>query len=296
MPHTSTPTVDEVVDLLDTVTSPLGFDLPPQLLWIEGDSRDPDTWEFAFQPTGGDSCTEALLGFTAPPTWWALGTLTGGWAGPAEIYDDDDAMRGRMQTRPSSHPDAVRVRSLVVASRDGAIAGRVACADGRRIDEAPEHGFAIDALRRALGLPTAPPGFPVGELLTALWLAEVEAAAADARGDGRSLSWTAVARRHPAMQLLQAAGERPRPSQLVEMASALGRVLSWAEVRRQVTERGWLTNVVSRDLAAWMDEGMLARSLVTALPPVDGLLEGACRRLRPPQARQLRIVYHELSC
>ncbi|MGH9184915.1 MAG: hypothetical protein ACRD0U_03695 [Acidimicrobiales bacterium] len=57
-----------------------------------------------------------------------------------------------MTRRPSSQPDAVRVRSLVLMDRQGTIAGRTAFTDGRSIGEPPTEGLAVDGLRRALGL------------------------------------------------------------------------------------------------------------------------------------------------
>ncbi|MGH9185021.1 MAG: hypothetical protein ACRD0U_04260 [Acidimicrobiales bacterium] len=293
-PDSRAPDLDAVVALLELATAELGFDLRPRLVFVEGDVDDADTWDVGFVDVDGESVSAALLGFTAPGSWWALGTLTGGWAAP-ETLDDREMARGRLASRPSAHPEAVRVRSLVLMSRDGSVAGRTRMADGRQIDEPPSEGLAIDGLRRAFGLATTAPAVSVAELLTTLWLAGVDAAADEAGREGRRLTWNAVARSHPALLLLRAAGDRPKAGALVELATALGRVCTWTEVRRQVTERAWLSGVVTPELGAWMDDGMLARFLLSAFPPVEAVCDRACRRLRPDVAQQLRAAVATLA-
>ncbi|MGH9184914.1 MAG: hypothetical protein ACRD0U_03690 [Acidimicrobiales bacterium] len=73
------PDLETVVTQLDRVTSPLGFDLRPHLLFVEGDPGDTGSWEFGFVDVDGESVSLALLGFTAPATRGAIGSLTGGW-------------------------------------------------------------------------------------------------------------------------------------------------------------------------------------------------------------------------
>ena len=285
-PDPGTAAVREVVDLLDVGTEPLGFDFPPHVLRADGNVTDHDTWEFELHPTDGSSISKWLLGYRAPPECWALGGLTGGWTAP-DAYDENEAGRGRFVSRPSSHPDAVRVRSLVLMSRSGCIAASTRFADGRHIDDPPDGGLAVDAMRRSFGLPTAPPAIGVDELLTSLWLADVEAMAGASRADGRAVTWTAVANLHPALRLLRTAGERVAAGDLIESAAALGRVLSWSEVRRQVTERSWLAGMVAPELGRWMDDGMLARYLISAFPPLPVLHAAAARRLRAGVAARL---------
>lgn len=86
--------------------------------------------------------TEALAGFTAPDSCYALGVIGGGWAAP---------MGGK--GRPSGHPDAQRIAHVVLVDRNGIVAGRVRFPGGKVMKEAPQAGAILEALRVALGLP-----------------------------------------------------------------------------------------------------------------------------------------------
>src|SRR4051794_10621884 len=148
--------LDAIVDLLDAAGEEGEFGFQSTLVHVldhEG------SFDLAVHALGGWKAPDALLGFTAPPDWWVLGSVSGGWAAPA----DDEA------ERPSAHPEAVRARTIVLVARSGVVVARTTTADGRRIDDVPI-GPGVDALHRALGLTTPPPEHTVGELLTGLWL------------------------------------------------------------------------------------------------------------------------------
>lgn len=88
---------------------------------------------------------EWLFGFVAPPEWWALGALCSGRAfGPDQ-------------------PDR-RARVAILVDRDGNLAGGAIVDGGPTLDGAPGEGLVVDSLRRALGVPTAPPPTSLDEL------------------------------------------------------------------------------------------------------------------------------------
>jgi hypothetical protein len=292
--------LDRLVDLLDDATVDEAFVLQPRLVQLRTAPGCPEEVELAVKTLDGNSVTTALMGFVAPPECIALAAVTGAWAAPATDADFDETDRGRFpSTRPSAHPDAVRARSILVVSRSGGIAGRIHCADGRILDHDEDGGplgFTIDGLRRAFALPTAPPAIPTTELLTTLWLVDIADAGQRARTRGRRLTWPAAAKLHLAFRILRAAGDQPHHERLVPAARALGRVLTWSEVRRQATRRGWLSGIVTADLASWMDEGMLARWLLAAFNPLPELLADARAVLRPDARPKLAAAVAELAC
>ena len=274
-----------LVATLDAVTAHEGFNLRPALLRVEEPAGDPDGFLLGWLDLEGGSVSDALLGLVAPESWTAIGTVTGGWVGPAETFDEPDALRGRFAVRPSSHPDSVRARCFQLMGRDGTSAGRITIADGRTIDDVPELGLAVDAMRRAFALPTPPAAFAPAELMTSIWLGHVADAAAS--------SLRQIVRLHPGSIMLEALGERLAVGDFVEAASALGRVLTWTDVRRHARQGCY--QGVDRELAAWMDEGMLARWLMSAYPPMDVLVRSACQGLRPAVAGELRAMLAELG-
>ncbi len=238
--------------------------------------------------------SELLLGFTAWEEWWAVGLLTTGWAAPMET---DPTNPYAAHGRPSAHPDAVRMRMLVMVDRDGTTVSKVECSDGRTIDE-PGEGYMLDLLRRTVGVPTPPPTNPTSDLITAMWLMSIEGAAADERGaHGRRLSWNRVARLHPALDLLAKSGERrmSQPVNLVQAARAMQNVMTWQRVREQCIEHSWLAPLLEPDEARWMDEGILSRYLLTEIPPLAELAGETRRLLHADVAARLDAALAELA-
>jgi hypothetical protein len=281
MPATNIPDerarLDAIVDVLDAAGDNDGFGFKSMLVHVIDLHDEEGSFNLAFHDLHGWKATDALLGFRAPAEWWVLGSVSGGWAAPA-----DDAI-----DRPSAPPQAVRARTIALVARSGVVATRTTTADGQRIDEVPT-GPGIDVLHRALGLATPPPEHTVSELLTGLWLESIVRTGNDARREGRRLTWPQVARLHPALWLLAQGGHRARPDELVTCAAALTNVLDWSEVRRQCAERAWLAGLVEPEDAAWMDEGMLARWLVLAhLAPIGLAVRRARKVLRREVATHL---------
>lgn len=204
-----------------------------------------------------------LPGFVAPDEWAAFGVVAGGWA-TRDVAADDRA-RNRMRTRPSASPVRVRVRTVFLAARTGEEASAVLLpgepaivhSAARAADPAAIAGLVPDLVRRSMGLPTAPPAFPPGELLAATWLSDAAAALA--------------------------AGDCLPPAPDVDPAT------TWADLRWHAVEHGPRYRV-DASMAAWLDDGSFARYAVTAFPPVDDLLAEVLGRAGADQAARIRAT------
>ena len=116
-----------------------------------------------------------------------------------------------------------------------------------------------DALRRTIGVPTAPPSTPVTLAVVHVWLHRVLTFAL--RGD-------AVDR---------ALVESLRPSAPAH----------WSSLREQCVAGGWSELDCSPELAAWMDDGMFSRWCVASFAePLDVLVE-LSELVAPAVAEQL---------
>ncbi len=126
--------LERLVTTLDAVASSGGFYQPHQIFLV-----DDVAVELRLLPPDDHPLTH-LLGFVVPPEWWAVGAVCFGWA------------------RSMSAARGVRRRARIVTAvdRDGHEAATTTLDDGSVIDE-PGTGMVQDALRRCLGLPTAPP-------------------------------------------------------------------------------------------------------------------------------------------
>lgn len=199
-----------------------------------------------------DHPAHTLLGFVAPEGWGAIGALCYGWAGELGPVP------------PSRQPNRRRVRITTLVDRQGRVASRLRDSHGRTHEHDPAEGVIIECLQRAVGVSTAPAPAPSGDLFTALWL---EAVAARSLVLGQRLAWGAVAALHPA-SVVVGHGDRPAlsPDRLVELAAALSSVLPWSEIRWVAISTGWLEHVASPTVAAWMDDGMFARTALHEHP------------------------------
>lgn len=222
----------------------------------------------AWFPLAGAHPLDVLLGLDAPRHWAALGV----------------ACTGRAHTA-SDRPEPVTVTILL--DRAGAAAG-VLRRGGTASDmpDRPE-GVVADACRRALGLPTAPPPASTRGLWTLLWLDRVVDAAAGGGPRARPTTWPALARLHPAAGPHgDPTGAALHPVALVAAAGALDAAWPWHRLRADpgaVPLPG--AGPAPPGLAAWMDDGMWARWLLSHLPAADDLLS-AVRALLPPALAQ----------
>lgn len=280
-----------VLDDIRAADAERGPDAPPLLAHVRGDAADPATWDLLVAPLGSGSPAEALLGFTAPATWCAIGVAAGGWAAPPSATRESDLELGRATGGPpSAHPDAMRIRATTVISRLGGEVTVLRWPDGTELTPGERGvGRIPEAIRCALGVPNPPPPVPTDVLFGALWLQAILA-----KGRDGSLSWHRAAALHPAVRLL---GDGGRPIAtvpgVVEAARALGRVWGWEGVRRWAAA-GWLPDLVEPALARWMDDGMLARTLLGGIPPLAELLTAAASRTTPAAHRRVRAVLREV--
>jgi hypothetical protein len=284
------------VDMLDDIGGDYGMQSALAYMTTPPPDDDPNgTVDIGYKDLDGEHAGDALLGVRAPSEWWALATITNGWAAP---MSDDDlvlAPRGQVATRPSSHPDATRVRSITVVTRNGEIVSRMHSADGTIHTDEPGSGFVLDAMLRVFELPTPPPAIPVQELYISLWLTLVSRAgvtAADARRP--PLTWRQAIRLHPAIS--DSLPTTTTPAALASsVAGALDR-LDWPTVRRWA-RRGSLQSLCEPDLARWMDDGIFARWLLGQMAPLPLLVERAERALAPADRALLReAVEHFEFC
>jgi hypothetical protein len=225
VPDASARLVAGVTNILFALDDELGddFSQPARLLYIEP-KPDGEKVEVGVKvlPPGMHPLDE-LVGFAAPDTWWALGVVSHGWA-------------TRMGQRTRS-----RIRAVHAVTRDAGEVGGFRFAAGRLELQETAIGSIPDALRRAMGLPSDPPTFPVAELIAAEWL--------DALADGT------------------ASVDDPLP------------VLppSWDAVRWEVITGARRLPDISATVAAWMDEGMFARWARCAYPRTADQLAGVRR-------------------
>ena len=213
-----------------------------------------------------------LLGFTAPPQWWAVGVVTGARARP---LDDP--------TAPTVWGTLVHLierggTSVSLLGRPGheplALGGDTAAVEGR----------LGDACRRMLGLSTAPPPSDMTAHVIDLWLDVVARDGCDHPG----LDWDAVVARHPAGPVPGAGSVCPTPALMARHTVAFGAMLDWERYRGTCVRLGRSPfGDVDGDVAAWMDTGMFARWMLGEALPwpermelLDGLLSpGAADRL-----------------
>lgn len=222
----------------------------------------------------GDHPLTALMGFVAPDDWWALGVISTGWMGPLD------------GGRPSANPDAVRTAQVIAVTREGHVVSHVRAADGESFDDPPSHGRTLDALRRAVGLPTPPAEGFVPDVFLVLWLHFVEVEAREARFNLQKMTWVRAARCFPFAASVKNAHVR-EPGSFADLLLATVDDIDWERLRQWGT-RGSLGKLVAPELARWMDDGMFSRWCADVLPPVHAQLERTCQRLAPDVSTRVR--------
>ncbi|HVF32871.1 MAG TPA: hypothetical protein VM933_07540 [Acidimicrobiales bacterium] len=278
--------LDRLVTLLDAACAGGGWHQPHRLVSVEPDRTSGDDDEpglaFGFRTLDdGRHPLDELLGFRAPGSWAGLGVVCFGWASPVSDAHLDVSRHTTSGPRPSQHPDRLRVRVTTVVDRAGDERATATLEDGTVVDE-PGSGTVTDALRRSLGLATAPPPVGTAELFGALWLGDLATA-------GRPLSWPEAALRHPAMQVLAGRHPRPQPEELIGSGRSLHRTMTWEKLRQRAADgRVDLAIGMDRDVAAWMDDGMFARWVLGSVPPLPRLLADAAAVLPPDVVRRVR--------
>lgn len=226
-------------------------DIEPCLLHVG--AVDGTGFDLGVLPLEGRHPTDVLLGTCAPQEWHAVGLATRGWAYHVSERDD-----------PGRHQHRVHVVTLL--SRSGELAHRVAVAGddelrARLSDEAPT-GEQVDLLRRVLDLPTDPPPCDASAYWSTEWLAALVA-------DDDVPSLTAAIARHPAMRLIQRAGEDPMSDkEAADVLAAFHRVATWERLRALAADGIFTVPDLDPEEARWLDDGAFARFLLSRCPPL----------------------------
>ena len=201
-------------------------------------------------PLAGEHPLVTLLGFTAPARWQAIAVTASGTAFP---IDDPGGSRRPVQICHLLHRSGETVSVL----RDD---------DGLQHPPHPPEGAIPDACRRALGLPTAPPPASTGILWAVVWLDRMVEAAGEPVDRSRFASFDGVAELHPAAVPGQPAEALP------DAAARFTAEHPWSRLRAEPHLLPWpVAHEVTPEVAAWMDDGMLARWALTAYPDVFDL-------------------------
>lgn len=264
MPSTPSPSPDRdaLLALATMAAEQLAGDSGGALLRVHEAASGADC--LAWLPLQGAHPLEALLGYVAPPEWWAIGVCAPGRAHSADGTDD--------------------VTATLLVDRTGATASILQRGDDREVLPGRPDGVLADACRRALGLPTAPPPWSSLMLWTQAWLDRI-VEADGARPPGLpSLSWAAVARLHPAST---GPGD---PVALALDAAALAEAWPWARLRAESGVADLAGARPSPALAQWMDDGMWARWLLAGLPGGTDLLAAVQDLLTAPMAEAVTRV------
>jgi hypothetical protein len=184
------------------------------------------------------------------------------------------------------------MRMCSVVSRDGDVGHWMLLPDGNVFDRPPGGGMALDTLRRAVGVPTAPP--PPGSSAAAcvwMWLEALQSAAREL-GPGCRFTWDEALRLHPLFD-----GEWPQVAELPACelearVQAETEAFRWSVVRRLAGEEPG--GLVEPHVASWMDDGMFARLVLSNLPTVEDGVAAARSILTGPAARRFTHVARKL--
>ena len=269
---------------------------PPVIVGIAG--IDDDGFDLRVHPLVVEGETEAMHPadllplLDIPDDWLAVGAVAYGWVAPL-----DDA---KPPVRPSGHPDAERARIVSIIDRAGNETAAIQRVTGRQhvievgadtAYDSTETGAIQDALRRALDLPTPPCQTSPIEFLAIQWLASaLENSAGGSRRSRRAkrLNWDQLRSLHPTQVAIAKAGvPELYEVSLVRAGELSANVWDWTYLREEVTAGrcDWLD--IHPDTAAWMDDGMFARTLLSMWPRLVDLRAEILRRLSPRTLERL---------
>ncbi len=229
---------------------------------------------------------ETMVGFIAPPGCDAIATVGYGWAHAMEVGGPPPPVE------ILAPGERRRVRVVCLMTRTGAMAGYLRDGKTVLIKEAPTVGRVVDCMRRCFRLPTPPPEESTDLLLASIWLSNVLGAAKRA---SEPLTWQAVGRLHPVIQVVTENGIDVGPLQLPGVMRIGADSWSWSYLVAQAAEPGWLNEQLPAGAGGWMDEGILSRWLLDSVTPVDRLLEQVVPLVQPAAAKRLRSTLKQLG-
>lgn len=240
--------------LLDRYGSVAAARGAPVWLRLGGDPAQPVQDE-----VGGPS---GLLGRRIGAGYWAAALVATGRLVPLEAGGD----------RPAGGGEGLRMACVV--DRDGVVGWSTDRPRPGPLARPPEQGRMLDVLRRALGLATAPPPCPFARLEVTAWLLALVGAGSIIGGS--PMSWE------------EAKALRPgRPGFGGRDTGG-----TWERYRARIASGAG--GPVDADLAAWMDEGMLARWVLADLPGLEPALAAASPVLDADAARRLERIVDEV--
>jgi hypothetical protein len=214
---------------------------------------------------------DELLGFRAPPDWIAVGLHC---LGRAHHLDDNFDLHSQGY-------------SLVPAIGNGAGLMRHG-ATTTQLCGLPD-GLLGDVCRRSLGLPTTRPPGSTAELWLRVWIDRiVESVCFDDRGGGAPRTFSELVALHPAeLGATRVPAAEPllatcRPRDVAEATELVAEEWPWSRLRRDPALVETEGPPLRRQLALWMDDGMLARWLLADVPPLGLLLDTVAQLLPPP--------------
>lgn len=231
-----------------------------------------------------DDPPDVLCGLVAPDAWWALGVVAPARWRPA---DRPPTARGG---------DGLDVIHLVARTGDAVTVRStrgVATGDRTTTTGRPWAGFLDDHLRRSLGLPTAPAPASTLGLWAAVWLdALVERRS---RGELTGARWPELAGHHPVLVAARRAGADPATlawctAHLARAGRLLADAWSWRSLRANACAGRDALGATTPEVAAWMDEGLYARSLLARFPAPADLLGALAELLGADLHRELQQI------
>src|SRR3954454_12065609 len=249
----TTARLETLVTAVDTTAEERGWNEGHFLVNIVG--ADEEGADIGFKDIEGHPL-DSLMGFTAPAEWLALGVCAEGWAASLDAG-----------CRPSKAKGRMRMRSTTLVTCHGAVASGMRLA-GEEFKLMHEEGYGtiLDGLKRAMGVPTAPPEVPFEGWVARMLLALI---IGDAPRDHRRVRWCQL-----------------RPS--LEKYKGLADEGTWETFRAIAAKRKNVVADLTPEDAAWMDEGMFYRWVIGGMPSYEHLLEEARQASTPEAFSQVR--------
>jgi hypothetical protein len=263
---------------------------PPRLVRLSGvdDGGHHDAELGILTLDDGAHPLEGLVGLVAPDEWCMLGTVC---TGTATSLDD-----GRRFATVSAHLVdreghwAAAYEPIDPGEHEGGACSGPAASAGEPM------GRIDDALRRALGLPTAPPPGTTHLLWSTQWLDAIVEQVATAvatlprgrtRRSAHAVSMPALVGLHPAVTAYDLDPSTLDLRALVDQGHRLAADRDWSQLRRACTTGLWTHPSVDADVAAWLDDGSFARWVLGDWPDLEDLLDAVDVLLEPADAADI---------